>query len=193
MANTTLRGHMIFNDENALAHVKKVVVAAGKGKTSLAAPKKHGAGFASRRKALNDITNKSKLKPQASSKTNKNVAEGADFDIAKEGFLHDHRKCVEEQEKNQWDCYFSDHINLHGHDSTIKDETKDEEDKSSNSWYEVKEIPIEEEYSDLLVCSTQWLSPPDSPIRDHSSLPSSPLPWHFETVEFKLKEDEDSA
>jgi len=88
-------------------------VAAGKGKSSLAAPKKNGAGFGSR-KALHDITNKSKLQPQASSTTRKDV-EGVDFDIAKEGFLHDHSKCIEEQQQDQWDSYFSEHIILHGH------------------------------------------------------------------------------
>lgn len=89
------------------------VIAAGKGKSSLAAPKKNGAGFGNR-KALHDITNKSKLQPQASSKTKNNV-EGVDFDIAKEGFLHDHSKCIEAQQQNQWDSYFSEHILLHGH------------------------------------------------------------------------------
>lgn len=87
-------------------------VAAGKGKSSLAAPKKYGAGFVSR-KALHDITNKSKLQPQASSKTYKSP-EVVDFDIAKEGYLHDHRKCIEQQQ-NQWDSYLSEHIILHAH------------------------------------------------------------------------------
>jgi hypothetical protein len=45
MANTILRGQMIFQDENALAALGKKAVAAGKGKSSLAAPKKNGAGF----------------------------------------------------------------------------------------------------------------------------------------------------
>lgn len=87
-------------------------VAAGKGKSSLAAPKKYGAGFGSR-KALHDITNKSKLQPQASLKTSKSP-EGVDFDITKEGYLHDHRKCIEQQQ-NQWDSYLSEHILLHAH------------------------------------------------------------------------------
>ncbi|ESQ41206.1 hypothetical protein EUTSA_v10014740mg [Eutrema salsugineum] len=194
MANTIVRGQMIFQDENALALGKKAV-AAGKGKSSLAGPKKNGAGFGSR-KALHDITNKSKLKPQASSKAKKNP-EGVDFDIAKEGFLHDHRKCVEEQQQNQWDSYFSEHIILHGHDTNIKEgiteyDIKEVDDKSSNTWDELKEIPMEE-FSDLLECSTQWRSPSDSPIHYHSSLPSSPWPWQFETVDFKLKEDEDTT
>lgn len=64
------------------------------------------------------------------------------------------------------------------------------DDKSSNTWDELKEIPMEE-FSDLMGCSTQWPSPPDSPIHYHSSLPSSPLPWHFESVEFKLREDKE--
>ncbi|VVB14273.1 unnamed protein product [Arabis nemorensis] len=194
MANTIVRGQMIFQDENALAHGKKTV-AAGKGKSLLAAPKKNGAGFGSR-KALHDITNKSKLQPQVSSKEKKNV-EGVDFDIAKEGFLHDHCKCIEQQQQSQWDCYFSEQIILHGHDTNIKEEIpeynmKEMDVKSSNSWDVLKELPTEE-FSDLLKCSTQRLSPPDSPIHYHSSLPSSPLPLRFETVEFKLKEDEDTT
>ncbi|CAA7039849.1 unnamed protein product [Microthlaspi erraticum] len=197
MANTILRGQMIFQDENALAHQKsnaslhsfEAVAAAGKGKSSLAAPKKNGAGFGSRR-ALHDITNKSKLQPQASSKTNKKNPEGLDFDIAKEGFLHDHRKCIEQQQQYQWDSYFSQHIILDTNNTKERiheDDIKDVGDKSSNTWDdELKEISMEE-FSDLLECST----PPHSPI--HSSLPSSPLPWLFEAVEFKLKEDEDTT
>ncbi|AED91799.1 putative protein [Arabidopsis thaliana] len=194
MANTILRGQMIFQDENALAALGKKAVAAGKGKSSLAAPKKNGAGFGSR-KALHDITNKSKLQPQASSTTRKDV-EGVDFDIAKEGFLHDHSKCIEEQQQDQWDSYFSEHIILHGHETNIKEGVPQynniQEIDAENSWDELKEIPMEE-FSDLLECSTQWRSPPDSLSHHHSSLPSSPLPWHFETVEFKLKEDEDTT
>ncbi|KAL1199136.1 Protein PATRONUS 2 [Cardamine amara subsp. amara] len=187
MANTIVRGQMIFQDENALAHPKKAV-ARGKAKSSLGAPKKNGVGFGSR-KALHDITNKSKFQPQASSKTKKNV-EGVDFDIAKEGFLHDHNKCIDQQQYH-WDSYFSQHIILHGHDTNVKEEIpeynfKEMDDKSGNTWDELNEIPLEE-------CSTQWRSPPDSPIHYHSSLPSSPLPWRFEAVEFKLKEDEDTT
>ncbi|KAJ0243374.1 Protein PATRONUS 2 [Hirschfeldia incana] len=191
MASTTVRGQLIFQDENALAHRKKAVPT-GKGKSSLAAPKKYGAGFGSR-KALHDITNKSKLQPQASLKTNKSP-QGVDFDIAKEGYLHDHRKCIEQQQQNQWDSYLSDHIILHSHDNDIKEyDTEAEVDdgkNSSNPWDELKEIPMEE-FSNLMECSNKWPSPPDSPIHYHSSLPSSPLPWHFETVEFKLMEDEE--
>ncbi|CAH2072909.1 unnamed protein product [Thlaspi arvense] len=108
MANTTVRGQMIFQDENALAHGKKAVAAGKSKKSSLAGPKKNGAGLGSR-KALHDITNKSKLQPQASSKTRKKNAEEVDFDISKEGYLHDHSKCIEQQ-RNQWDSYFSQHI-----------------------------------------------------------------------------------
>ncbi|XP_009121856.1 protein PATRONUS 2 [Brassica rapa] len=189
MASTTVRGQLIFQDENALVARGKKAVAPGKGKSSLAAPKKYGAGFGSR-KALYDITNKSKLQPQASLKTSKSP-EVVDFDIAKEGYLHDHRKCIEQQQ-NQWDSYLSEHILLHALDNDIKEHDIKEEvdDRSSNTWDELKEIPMEE-FSDLMGCSTQWPSPPDSPIHYHSSLPSSPLPWHFETVEFKLIEGEE--
>lgn len=67
------------------------------------------------RKALNDITNKSGIHPKASSK-NKQIASTAvkeEIDIAGERFLHDHSKCIKEQQ-NMWDDHISaDLILLH--------------------------------------------------------------------------------
>lgn len=68
------------------------------------------------RKALNDITNKSGIHPKASSK-NKQIATAAavkdEINIAGERFLHDHSKCIKEQQ-NLWDDHFSaDLISLH--------------------------------------------------------------------------------
>lgn len=70
------------------------------------------------RKALNDITNKSGVQPKASSK-NKQIASAAtatavkgEINIAGEMYLHDHSKCIKEQQ-NLWDDHFSADILLH--------------------------------------------------------------------------------
>lgn len=69
------------------------------------------------RKALNDITNKSGVHPKASSK-NKQIASTAatavkgEINIAGEMYLHDHSKCIKEQQ-NLWDDHFSADILLH--------------------------------------------------------------------------------
>ena len=57
--------------------------------------KKGGAKLGGR-KALNDITNKSSLSHDVSSK--KNNVPKEEFNVAEERFLHDHRKCVEAQQ-----------------------------------------------------------------------------------------------
>jgi len=70
------------------------------------------------RKALNDITNKSGIhaKAAASSK-NKQIASAAvkdEIDIAGERFLHDHSKCIKEQQ-NLWDDHYSADLMLLHH------------------------------------------------------------------------------
>lgn len=66
----------------------------GKMKNTKTAKKKGGLGHGSR-KALNDITNKSSLRHEASSKKI-NIAK-EELNIAEEMFLHDHRKCIKAQ------------------------------------------------------------------------------------------------
>lgn len=66
----------------------------GKMKSSKTAKKKGGLGHGSR-KALNDITNKSSLHHEASSKKMNIPKE--ELNVAEEMFLHDHRKCIEAQ------------------------------------------------------------------------------------------------
>lgn len=77
------------------------------------------------RKALNDITNKSGIHAKASSK-NKQIASAAaakdEIDIAGERFLHDHSKCIKEQQSLWDDHYSSDLILLH-HGSVFRSST----------------------------------------------------------------------
>lgn len=68
----------------------------GKMKSSKTAPKKGGLGFRGR-KALNDITNKSSFHHEAFSR--KNNFRKEEINVAEEKFLHDHKKCIEAQQK----------------------------------------------------------------------------------------------
>lgn len=92
---------------------ESVTAASVKTKGTVLGQKKPGGGA---RKALNDITNKSGINAKASSK-NKKIASAAtakdEIDIAGERFLHDHSKCIKEQQ-NLWGDHFSaDLIPLH--------------------------------------------------------------------------------
>lgn len=69
-----------------------------KAKSSKTAFKKGGVGGIGGRKALKDITNKSSVKSEISSRKNVKIPPKEEFNIADEGFLHDHKKCIEEQE-----------------------------------------------------------------------------------------------
>lgn len=57
---------------------------------------KKGEGGLGTRKALQDITNKSSLHPEASIK--KKDPQKEEFNVAEEMFLHDHQKCIEAQQ-----------------------------------------------------------------------------------------------
>ncbi|CAH2053743.1 unnamed protein product [Thlaspi arvense] len=211
MANMNARKQMIFPDENAQIHRKKSVTAASvKPRGTVLGQKKPGA-----RKALNDITNKSGIHPKASSK-NKQIASSAatakaQFNIAGEGFLHDHSKCIKEQ-RNLWDDHFSADLLLHNDSSTkAKHHEYDFEmfrnlemapfcefilcvcvfwfqmdAKNSLTYDEAEEIPSPE--------LTSWLkssTPRRSPVRHGSMMMHfTPLAWRFDSVEFKLKEED---
>ncbi|KAL0676183.1 hypothetical protein Bca4012_004164 [Brassica carinata] len=123
MANMNTLQQMIFPDENAPIHRKSKSVAAASVKstkgTVLGQKKKPGGA----RKALNDITNKSGAHPKASSK-NKQLVSAAtalkgEINIAGEMFLHDHSKCIKEQQ-SLWDDHFSADILLHHDSSSVK-------------------------------------------------------------------------
>ncbi|CAH8293215.1 unnamed protein product [Eruca vesicaria subsp. sativa] len=187
---------MIFPDENAPIHRKKSVAAAASVKStkgSVIGQKKKPGGA---RKALNDITNKSGIHPKASSK-NKQIASSAaakcEIDIAGEMFLHDHSKCIKEQQ-SLWDDHFSADILLHHDSSSIKEkhfkcEKEMMDDKNNLTCDEPEEIPSPKLTDDWLKSSTPWRC---SPIRQGSMMmmmPSTPMAWRFDSAEFTLKED----
>ncbi|KAF3533608.1 hypothetical protein DY000_02043135 [Brassica cretica] len=167
---------MIFPDENAPIHRKKSVVTAAasvkstKG-TVLGQKKKPGGA----RKALNDITNKSAgVHPKPSSKT-KQIASSAkcETNIAGEMFLHDHSKCIKEQQ-SLWD---DADLLLHHDSSSVKEKHL----KYNLTCDEPEEIPSPK-LTSCLKSSTPWRSP----IRH-----GTPLAWRFDSAEFTLKEDYD--
>ncbi|KAL3850165.1 hypothetical protein ACJIZ3_012047 [Penstemon smallii] len=195
-----------IQDENVAVNRKKSIVD-GKSKSSKPIPKKGGAALESR-KALNDITNKSSIHDEASSlnkglqknKSNivkdgclrNNVSEAEvhlkkktslkeKVNIAEEGFLHDHSKCVEAQkasmELNFWDTV------LPGHDSADweTNEAKSDVDIGSVDCYtELEELSMSEFFV--------WFeSPPSSP-----TLWDSPtFDWDLHPVELVLKEEDE--
>ncbi|CAL9220788.1 unnamed protein product [Arabidopsis halleri] len=190
MANMNALQQMIFPDENAPIHRKKSVTAASvKSKGTVLGQKKPGGA----RKALNDITNKSGIHAKASSK-NKQIASAAavkdEIDIAGERFLHDHSKCIKEQQSLWDDHYSSDLILLH-HESSIKEKHLsydiEKMDAKDSLTYEEPEEMASPKLSDWLKNSTPWRSP----IRHGSMMPSTPLAWRFDSSEFTLKEDSD--
>ncbi|KAJ4972435.1 hypothetical protein NE237_005534 [Protea cynaroides] len=102
MADIRAQSLLILQDENLGIH-HKGISANGKAK-NFTESKKKGAGGLGHRKALNDISNSSRLRQVASSKKKNNLKE---FNIAEEMCLHDHRKCVEAQTVAM-DCYHMD-------------------------------------------------------------------------------------
>ncbi|KAL9169189.1 hypothetical protein ABFS82_04G064200 [Erythranthe guttata] len=188
-----------IQDENSAIHRKKVVID-GKSKTSRPVSKKGGVLLESR-KALNDITNKSSIHIEASSQQNtsrnkkcnhvveaealskKKSSVNEKINIAEEGFLHDHSKCIEAQKATS-ELHFWDTV-LPGHDSANinKELTKidPEISSTSSSYMELEELSMSE-FSD-------WFeSPPSSPI-SLDSQPTSPFAWDLVTVDLILKED----
>ncbi|CAA7024648.1 unnamed protein product [Microthlaspi erraticum] len=199
MANMNALQPMIFPDENAPIHRKKSVTAASvKTKGSVLGQKKALGGGP--RKALNDITNKSGVQPKASSKNKKvaasasaSVAAKGEINIAGERFLHDHSKCIKEQQ-NLWDDHFSADLILLHHDSSINEKhlTLDKEmmdAKKSLICDEPEEIPSPKLTDWLKSSATPWRSP-----NRHGSkmmMPSTPMAWRFDSAEFTLREDYD--
>ncbi|CAI9778272.1 unnamed protein product [Fraxinus pennsylvanica] len=198
---------LFIQDENSTIHRKKAAVH-GKSRSSKQISEKGGAVLESR-KALNDITNKSSLHPEASLKKNNsqtkkhNVLEegslhnhviGAEesakavlvnenLNIAEEGFLHDHNKCIE-AEKASSERHFWD-IVLPGLDSADPAPRLAKIDPDFSSLAELKELN-----EDWLNSSSWWKSPPRSPTR-WDSPPISPFAREHVSVEFTLKEEDD--
>lgn len=151
-----------------------------KSKNSKTGGKKGGSGIVGR-KALNDITNKTSLHPEATSK--KKSLPKEDVNVKEEMFLHDHKKCVEAQ--NAAMKIFNLEMVLPQDDSiSIIEQIK--VPHSPQCYPEPVELPMSD-FSDWLDYSRQWSSPPPSP------LPLSPLyAWQDEAVEFVLKEGIDA-
>ncbi|XP_047943982.1 protein PATRONUS 2 [Salvia hispanica] len=202
-----------IQDENSVIHRKKVTTD-GKSKTSIPLPKKGGFARESR-KALNDITNKSSIHRETTSQSKKSgkkqfkVAEigfsnqkvfecealskkkisvNENLNIEEEGFLHDHRKCIDAQKATSAasELNFLDTV-LPGHGSTdvIMEQTKGDRDPD-NCNPKLEELSMLE-FSDWF--KPCWKSPP-SPLYQECPLPS-PSVLEFEAVELELKEGDD--
>ncbi|XP_059665375.1 protein PATRONUS 2-like [Cornus florida] len=181
---TQSQRRLIIQDENLGTHHKKAVID-GKIKSSKPVVKKGGMGFGNR-KALNDITNKSSLHPETSSRK-KNLPKEEPNNITEEMFLHDHKKCIEAQLTAMSPSCFLDLV-LPGHDSVPSVEFCESKPSkididSLRCYPEPMELSMSE-FSDLLV----WDSPQSSPLHLDSP-PSSPFARENEPVEFLLKEE----
>ncbi|XP_056169474.1 protein PATRONUS 2 isoform X4 [Syzygium oleosum] len=220
MASRVTQGLLFVQDENQVAHRKK---GTGDGATrSSKTVAKKGEGGLGSRKALQDITNKSSLHPEASIK--KKDPQKEEFNVAEEMFLHDHQKCIEAQRAafNNFDL----NLVLPGHDSVSTAERSESEQAkaevlhqqirhffflfghckahiilltvssipyadydSPRCYPEPSELPMDE-FSDCFEYSTQWSSPPCSPMLWDTPT-SCEYAWQFEDVEFVLKQETD--
>ncbi|KAL2316860.1 hypothetical protein Fmac_030736 [Flemingia macrophylla] len=179
MAKFVAPSHLIIKDENFDLHPRKTI----KSNKSKADGKKGGSGIAGR-KALNDITNKTSLLPEASLKKTNFPKEN--INIKEEMFLHDHKKCIEAQKAAMRN--FNIETVLPQDDSiSILEQIK--VPKSPRCYQEPVELPMSE-FSCWLDHSLQWSSPPSSPLPWDS--PPSPLAWKNEAFEFVLKEEIDA-
>ncbi|XP_027333733.1 protein PATRONUS 2-like [Abrus precatorius] len=179
MAKFVAPGHLMIKEENLDLHPRKTV----KWKSSKTDGKKGVLGTAGR-KALNDITNKTSLAPEASSRK-KNLPK-EDVNVKEEMFLHDHKRCVEAQKSAMRD--FNLETVLPKDDSiSILEQIK--VPHSPRCYPEPEELPMSD-FSDWLDYSMQWSSRPPSPLPWES--PTYPLAWQNEAVEFVLKEEIDA-
>ncbi|XP_011004044.1 PREDICTED: uncharacterized protein LOC105110633 isoform X2 [Populus euphratica] len=179
---------LIIQDEN-LGVSRKKVGFDGTVKKSKTATKKSGGFALGNRKALDDITNKAVVRQETSSRK-KNVQKEEINNVAEERFLHDHSKCIEEKEATLISSFLD--LVLPGHDSVSSSDENPEvkqTDPVSRFYPEQKELAIPV-FSDLFESSTQWHSPPCSPIH-WDSPPCSPFSWQFEAVEYELKPESD--
>ncbi|XP_004491257.1 protein PATRONUS 2 [Cicer arietinum] len=183
MAKFVAPGRLIIKDENLNPLHPKKALSNVKSKISKTDGKKGGSGITGR-KALNDITNKKSIQPEASSKK-KNLPK-EDINIKEEMFSHNHRKCIEVQKAAMRD------FNLEAvlpPDDGIPILEQIKVPGSPQCYPEPVELPMSD-FSDWLDYPRQWKSPPSSPL-SCDSLPS-PLAWRHEAVEFVLKEEIDA-
>lgn len=182
MTSHYTQGKLIIQNENLDLHIKKAADD-GKTKNFKTSTKKGGVGFGTR-KALNDITNKSSVHHEASSRK-KNLPK-EDFDIAEEMFLHDHKKCFEAQQAAMKPCFLDTVLPGHGSIAPAQPpECTSTEAEVNSPRFQLPEIPMSE-FSDWLQSSTCWISPSSSPTH-WDSPPVSPFSLQFEAVEFLLK------
>ncbi|XP_030522728.2 protein PATRONUS 2 isoform X2 [Rhodamnia argentea] len=184
MASRVTERLLFVQDENQVAPRKKATVD-GATRSSKTVAKK-GEGSLGSRKALQDITNKSSLHPEASIK--KKNPQKEEFNVAEEMFLHDHQKCIEAKQAafNNFDL----NLVLPGHGRSESEEAKAEADYDSPRCYpEPSELPMDE-FSDCFEYSTQCSSPPCSPMLWDTPT-SCEYVWQFEDVEFVLQQEAD--
>ncbi|CAK7330589.1 unnamed protein product [Dovyalis caffra] len=208
MANRVVQTPLIIQDENLGVSRKSIALDVfygyiqlvrfpytwlkagfdGSVKNSKTTTKKSGVALGSR-KALNDITNKTAVRQEASSRK-KNVQK-EEINVAEERFLHDHSKCTEEKEATLISSFLD--LVLPGPDPVSTAENPEVKqvkiDPDSRFYSEPKELPMPV-FSDWFESSTHWHSSPCSPIH-WDSPPSSPFSWQFEAVEYVLKPDSD--
>ncbi|KAL0743677.1 hypothetical protein Bca4012_085190 [Brassica carinata] len=189
-----LINHRRFSLTRTLRFIAKSVVTAAsvKSKGSVLGQKKKPGGA---RKALNDMTNKSAgVHPKASSKNKQIASSGSakcETNVAGERFLHDHSRCMKEQQ-SLWDDHFSADILLHHDSSCIKEKhlKHDTEMMDAKENFTCEEQPEEissPKLNDWLKSST---TPWRSPVRHGSMMmPSTRLAWQFDSDEFTLKDD----
>ncbi|XP_045830507.1 protein PATRONUS 2 isoform X2 [Trifolium pratense] len=94
MAKFVAPGRLMIKDDNLDLQNPKNAVSNVKSKISKTNGKKGGSGMGGR-KALNDITNKKSIQPEASSRK-KNLPK-EEINIKEEMFSHNHTKCIESQ------------------------------------------------------------------------------------------------
>ncbi|XP_047944012.1 protein PATRONUS 2-like isoform X1 [Salvia hispanica] len=121
----------------------------------------------------------------------KKISVNENLNVAEEGFLHDHRKCIDAQKATAAasELNFMDTV-LPGHDDAgstdvIMEQTKGDRDLD-NCYPKLEELSMLE-FSDWF--KPCWKSPP-SPLHQECPL-SCPSVLEFEAVELVLKEGED--
>ncbi|GAU22163.1 hypothetical protein TSUD_251910 [Trifolium subterraneum] len=182
MAKFVAPGRMMIKDNNLDLQNPKNAVSNVKSKISKTNGKKAGSGVGGR-KALNDITNKKSIQPEASSRK-KNLPK-EDINIKEEMFSHNHTKCIEAQKAAM--INFNLEAVLPPDDGIpILEQIK--APGSPRCYPEPVELPMSD-FSVWLDNPKQWNSRPPSPLSRDS--PPSPLAWQFEDAEFILKEEID--
>ncbi|CAJ2634239.1 unnamed protein product [Trifolium pratense] len=183
MAKFVAPGRLMIKDDNLDLQNPKNAVSNVKSKISKTNGKKGGSGMGGR-KALNDITNKKSIQPEASSRK-KNLPK-EEINIKEEMFSHNHTKCIESQKAAM--VNFNLEAVLPPDDGIpILEQIK--VPGSPRCYPEPVERPMSN-FSVWLDNPKQWNSPPPSPL-SHDSPPSSPLAWQFKDVEFVPKEEID--